>query len=266
MNTLKTIDMLLDNLYNTISSLSKYSKQKSSPQLWERTSNGKKHLILARHVGKKVKQQRIKYDSLEAKDTLYAQMMLRRLSVLQRNYDLLSSVRLRLSDDGMEPLIEWADKKYSLFSKEYIIDTISAKAITENYHTKIDILSDMPYDKYENKSHRTSRGLFVRSKSELLIAEKLYEYEIDFEYEPLFKLGTTNYSPDFLIRRNGKVYVWEHFGLVNNKEYLNQQLKKITRYIESGIVPWDNLIITFDDANGHIDVAEIDFRIRQKFM
>lgn len=66
---------------------------------------------------------------------------------------------------------------------------------------------------------KTSFGLKMRSKSEILIAEKLYEHKIHFEYEkPLSASGKTFY-PDFTIFLKNKTIYWEHFGMLSDKEY-----------------------------------------------
>ena len=63
--------------------------------------------------------------------------------------------------------------------------------------------------KPEMRRHVTSRGLKVRSKSELLIAEKLYEYNIPFHYEEVLHFGSITLIPDFSIRRkDGKKIIW----------------------------------------------------------
>lgn len=37
-------------------------------------------------------------------------------------------------------------------------------------------------------------------------------------------------------------------------------------YETRGIVPWKNLIVTYDDENGHINLAEIDSIITNKLL
>ena len=65
--------------------------------------------------------------------------------------------------------------------------------------------------KIEQKTQMTSFGLQVRSKSELLIAEKLREFKVPFRYEQVLHIGNTQVIPDFTIRRSdGKVFLWEH--------------------------------------------------------
>ena len=127
------------------------------------------------------------------------------------------------------------------------------------------------YEQYdylpEEKRHTTSRGIKVRSKSELLIAEKLYDYSIPARYEQIIHLDGYDLAPDFTIRRaDGKIFYWEHEGLTNTRMYLERQLKKSQIYAANNIVPWDNLIITYDNSDGNIDLRIITATIESRLV
>lgn len=117
----------------------------------------------------------------------------------------------------------------------------------------------------EKKIHTTSHGLKVRSKSELLIAEKLYEHDIPFRYEQILTIKGTEFPPDFTIRTDDdKIIYWEHCGLTNNKKYMSHHKWKMDIYEEAGIVPWKNLIVTYDSENGMLDLGIIESEIVNK--
>jgi len=66
--------------------------------------------------------------------------------------------------------------------------------------------------------YRTRNGIFVRSKSEVLIANFLHDRRISFEYERPLVLGNTFLRPDFYLP-DCQVYI-EHLGLYDsNPEY-----------------------------------------------
>lgn len=75
--------------------------------------------------------------------------------------------------------------------------------------------SSAPYEhneKYpERLIHKTCAGIFVRSKSEAMIAAFLYMNKIPFRYECALHLGEVTVYPDFTIRhpQTGQVYYWE---------------------------------------------------------
>lgn len=116
------------------------------------------------------------------------------------------------------------------------------------------------------KTHITARGLQLRSKSEVIIAERLDYYDIAYRYEQLLYIGGYSFAPDFtILTQRGKVY-WEHCGIVNDKSYMNKHNWKMQMYEAGGIVPWKNLIVTYDNEEGHMDTRLIDAEIINKLM
>ena len=105
-----------------------------------------------------------------------------------------------------------------------------------------------------SEKHRieTLGGDFVRSKSEALIADRLFAAGIPYRYEQLlqFEHGfeTIRYYPDFTIlnKRTHEVFYWEHLGLLGNSDYCRDNLKKLDDYMSFGIIPGKNLILTYE--------------------
>ncbi len=120
--------------------------------------------------------------------------------------------------------------------------------------------------KQEELKQITTRGLKVRSKSEAMIAEKLYQYNLPFRYEEVLHFKDFSLVPDFIIRRaDGKLFYWEHQGLTNDKTYIERQFKKSRLYASVDIVPWNNLIITYDNESG-LDLRTVEFEIQNKLL
>jgi len=70
------------------------------------------------------------------------------------------------------------------------------------------------------KIHKTESGIWVRSKSEVIIANILFRSKIHFEYEhKLFYNKTQWKEPDFTITHNGKTWYWEHLGMLGEEQY-----------------------------------------------
>ena len=118
----------------------------------------------------------------------------------------------------------------------------------------------------EEKGHITSKGLRVRSKSELLIAEKLYAFNVPFRYEQILQIGERLFAPDFTIKGPAGLIYWEHAGKVNDPDYMGRHRWKISRYEGVGIVPWKNLIVTYDDEKGNLNLNIIESEIRNKLL
>ncbi|MGF6376668.1 hypothetical protein M2140_001745 [Clostridiales Family XIII bacterium PM5-7] len=124
---------------------------------------------------------------------------------------------------------------------------------SEKYWNEEDYLSN-PYHG-EFLTMTTIKGGKVRSKSELDIANQLYLNGINYRYECECVIDATVFFPDFAVlsAKDFRVYYWEHFGLTANEGYMAKADEKLTSYREHGIVPWKNLIVTYDDANGNLD-------------
>ena len=101
--------------------------------------------------------------------------------------------------------------------------------------------------KPEGLRYPTSAGFNVRSKSEQHIVEQLVNYGVPFRYEQVIHIGHINYSADFTFRdRNLNKFYWEHAGMMGDPGYVDGYYKKRDAFESVGIVPWTNLIVTYD--------------------
>jgi hypothetical protein len=114
--------------------------------------------------------------------------------------------------------------------------------------------------------HRTSRGEFVRSKSELAIAEKLNGMGVPYVYEqPLLLDGKLRW-PDFTIADDdsGVTYYWEHLGMLADPQYTARWQTKRAAYLAAGIRPIDEnaggdvLVETRELPGQGLDMSEVE--------
>lgn len=100
----------------------------------------------------------------------------------------------------------------------------------------------------ENKNQHTEQGEYVRSKSELLIANMLYRAGVNYKYEHPLTLGRSMIYPDFTILdvRQRKVFYWEHFGKIDEQDYAVNAVKRISAYSAAGLGVVNNLIVTWE--------------------
>ena len=121
----------------------------------------------------------------------------------------------------------------------------------------------------ENIMYRTERGEKVRSKSEKIIADTLFRYDIAYRYEAPLSLYNGNYDvliyPDFttMNRRNGRIYYWEHLGLMDNAEYSDRASARIGMYEQNDILLGDKLIITHETAERVLDIDVLNKYIKK---
>ena len=79
----------------------------------------------------------------------------------------------------------------------------------------------------EEKKLATLSEYFVRSKSEVIIANMLVSEEVPFVYEePLYAKDGTMYLPDFTVKFRGETYYWEHVGRLDLPGYKAHWEKK----------------------------------------
>ena len=124
----------------------------------------------------------------------------------------------------------------------------------------------------EGLIHRTSKGLAVRSKSELIIAEALASAGVSFEYEKALTLGGGTRYPDFTIEDeiSGRNVYWEHLGMLEREDYQRSWEKKLAWYRANGVrQPGEELgkkgllVTTTESSKAGFDSAAVQKIIRE---
>ena len=115
----------------------------------------------------------------------------------------------------------------------------------------------------EQLTQKTQKGDFVRSKSEVIIANAYFAKGVQYRYEEIIKVGGRTFAPDFsiLVPRLNKVKYHEHFGMMHDPHYRETALQKIGTYVAAGFRPYEDILFTFDDLNGNIDAQVLDVLI-----
>jgi hypothetical protein len=131
------------------------------------------------------------------------------------------------------------------------------------------------YDaRYINISERGERMI---SKSEVIIANCLnkYKHDVQYAYESKLTLERSGRTikPDFTIEHlgNGKIFYWEHLGMMTEEDYREKWEKKKKAYLDDGFTLFTEadedsekiLIVTEENPNGGIDSSHFDDLIRK---
>jgi energy-coupling factor transporter ATP-binding protein EcfA2 len=115
--------------------------------------------------------------------------------------------------------------------------------------------------------HKTRKGISVRSKSEVIIADLLFSKKIDFEYEKALEIGGERRLPDFTLvdSDSGVTYYWEHLGMLQRPSYRKKWEAKNAWYAAHGIRDEaegggeaGTLLVTRDEDNGSISSQAIE--------
>ena len=120
----------------------------------------------------------------------------------------------------------------------------------------------------EKLIHRTASGRLVRSKSEAIIDMFLSLNNIPFHYEEKLVLGGITLFPDFTIRhpQTGETFYWEHFGRMDDPEYIRKTASKIQRYSLHGIIPGIKLITTYETEDAPLSTEMVEKIIEYYFL
>jgi hypothetical protein len=114
----------------------------------------------------------------------------------------------------------------------------------------------------------TERGERVRSKSEKIIADKLFWLGIPYRYEfPIMLEGNIKIYPDFTILRmpmREEVYL-EHFGMMDDADYVNTSVYKLNTYEKNGIYLGVNLFVTHETSRNALNTKALDAMLRELF-
>ena len=159
-------------------------------------------------------------------------------------------------------------KKYKVSESDKVIEHEEYQRLiggrVRNVNKEVKKWAEAEYERNsgykENLIVRATNGKYVRSKSEAIIDKVLYRQGIPFRYEDKLVLGNAVMYPDFTIRHpdTGKEYCWEHFGMMDNAEYVEHACRKIKQYCDNGIVPSVNLIMTYETKEYPFSIEEAE--------
>ena len=106
----------------------------------------------------------------------------------------------------------------------------------------------------------TLKGECVRSKSEAMIADRLFARGIPYRYECPLKIGNRVIHPDFAILRmsDRKILYHEHCGKMDDADYKEDMVERANNYSEAGIVLGERLFYTFESDKVPLDIRTLD--------
>jgi ATP-dependent DNA helicase RecQ len=134
----------------------------------------------------------------------------------------------QLSEDNLmniERRIE-EQRKYRHELFDYFVHLIESSDQSKDLHQVIGLYLGADRHKL-GRIFKTRKGDLVRSKSEVIIANLLFEAKIDYVYEEkLFYEDGKHIEPDFTITFGTEVFYWEHLGMIGADKYDDRWLKK----------------------------------------
>ena len=190
----------------------------------------------------------------------------RSIDAISKNIRLLENVEKRYEDEQLDALRATMSRAYRDLPAEFFLksDFVSGGIYRQSDDYCIRRHADWAKEPYkmstykpEGRKYPTSAGIKVRSKSEQHIVEQLVNYGVPFRYEEVITIDGWDYSSDFTFRGGDmEKFYWEHAGMMDLPVYRESHKRKMVIFESAGIVPWENLIVTYD-VDGMINVPMI---------
>ena len=292
-NTISThIKSLLEYLNQLDESIGYYSetnlvmKKSGGITRFFRTENNGKHTYLGlkerNEISRLAQKRYLKELKKAAKKEIY--QLEKCLSILNSEKDGISDINevYKTLPEALKPFVA----PLSLSDDDYAARWQEGNLVVKRKR----IHSEDDYHKY-----KTMRGDYVGSKSEAIIADRLFANNIPYHYEvaftpegkadtsrPIFDmygrlvgyegLGIDPYDrdtlhPDFYVlnKRTRKAYFWEHLGRLNDQKYCTENLNRLVRIIDAGYTIGEEILITHEDSYNPLRLESID-EIIEKYL
>ena len=210
--------------------------------------------------------------------------------ISKKNMDLIKKVAQREYYEELSPVLRNTISKLQKVETLYESHTLDncyikqcdarKKLVVSAIKTRDELIAQFNAEKYEHSvfdkndktEYYTARGERVRSKSEIIIANELYRYNVPYHYEMPIQLQywekIVTRRPDFTVinPRNGKIYIFEHFGMMDNIDYVEANMKKIELYEKNGYLIGKNLVFTHETSKQPLNIAVVDSYIENFFV
>lgn len=119
----------------------------------------------------------------------------------------------------------------------------------------------LPFRPDDESEYYNKKGVRMKSKQETILSNYFIDRDVPQRYEfPVQLKGIGEVHPDFMLlnRRTHKEYYWEHLGLWDDFSYRKKAIRKLVAYQRSGIYLGEQLIVTFETANYHPGLYDIN--------
>ena len=163
------------------------------------------------------------YDAL-LNDRVKFKNPLKRWLVVNLLTPQLSAAQVQIMADD---IAEKKSYKYALLN--FFVNLLENNT-ADNLHQEIAFY--LGADKFNlNRIYKTHDGNFVRSKSEVIIANLLYAAGMNYRYEESLEVDGAKILPDFTIYLpNGRKIFWEHVGMLGVEKYDKRWAAKLNVY------------------------------------
>ena len=202
-----------------------------------------------------------KKDSQKIKELAQKLYLKKALKAAKQEECALSKVLKIYPGTTLEEVYDTLPEEAKTYVNQIVTDdeTYINKWLNAPYHLK-------PFSENDPEFY-TLNGERVRSKSEVIIADRLRANGIPYKYECPLKIGKEIIHPDFTILRmsDRKILYHEHCGKMGDSGYTKKLVKRVNLYSEAKIIQGDNLFLTFETDDIPLDIRALDEFIKQNY-
>lgn len=195
-------------------------------------------------------------------------------AIAQRDYDIIvikrAKERIKATEKFLEVYQKTCLKQLYQETNTFRRKLVEAEIISDEEYAKQWLAVGYKGKEFEDDANEiiTERGERVRSKSEKIIADKLFALGIPYRYEyPLVLAGSVRMYPDFTILKmpeREEVYL-EHFGMMDDADYVENTMYKMNTYEKNGIYLGVNLFITHETSRSPLNTRALDGMLKKVF-
>lgn len=190
----------------------------------------------------------------------------------QKGYDIKVLRELKAEEKQIETLLKLLNEnnpakvyeKLSLSRMQLVMpfDKLQKELIIK--HWKQQSVETQPFGEYESVI-TNKKGVRVKSKSERMLSDAFDDYGIPYIYGPKHIVEGRTYYLDFklLNPRTLDEYAHEHFGMMDDANYIGRNIQKLRAYMRNGFVLGKNFLITMETSQAPLNYDEVRYMIEQ---
>ena len=189
------------------------------------------------------------------------ELITKAIKVSKKESSIILKVLHEYPDEVIEDLYDNLPGSRKKYATPFFLDTVQyAQQWLSIPYTPKSFKKDAPV-------FYTLKGERVRSKSEVIIADRLYAKGIPYKYECPLQVGDEIIHPDFTILRlsDRKIVYHEHCGKMDDPDYTEDLVSRVKKYGRAGIYPGNGLSFSFESSKQPLDISWLDDFIEKNF-
>jgi len=163
-------------------------------------------------------------------------------------------------------IIDICNQRLAIKKKIKLLCKDVSKTSVKIQNTGIHQISRSTWDKIKpgmntisTESKYVHKGIHMRSRLELIVAQTLDNLELEYKYEPVINSGVFTFSPDFMVYLPAfeTCIIIECLGMIDDDRYLLKNIGKIGEYLSSNFKLGRDLLIIHGYSNSIQSPEEI---------